>query len=298
MKAKIEVSISIVLMVVILATILSLSFAWFSASNPNAYATNGQFNAAETESADANVNISTVIDYGGETGVDLNRGALDYPYKAFYTFTISFRPLNANVCVTNDISSVSIKLSGETEPSINSVDNPEITKHFSWDLYLVKSKGSAIGSDTTINEGYSFFPAWVLNKEGNDWYYKDGSSEAQSAAADYEFTHYYPSECFKNGNETITDSIIRDINGKPLKLNHIGITRSYTFVIEITFLDRASYCSHCVQSGLEHPADCENRNSSINEFVYSNPDYMNCRFSLGIDIGFKKMETIIGGGSN
>ena len=51
MKAKIEVSISIVLMVVILATILSLSFAWFSASNPNAYATNGHFNAAETESA-------------------------------------------------------------------------------------------------------------------------------------------------------------------------------------------------------------------------------------------------------
>lgn len=288
MKAKIEVSISIVLMVVILATVLSLSFAWFSASNPKANATNGQFSASEAESAEANINISTVINYGGETGVDLNRGALDYPYKAFYTFTVSFKPLSTNVCVTNDISTVSIKLSGETEPSINSVNTPEIAKNFSWDLYLVKPKSGLVGGDTTINDAYSFFPAWVLNKEGNDWYYKDGGTEAQSATADYEFTHYYPSECFKNGNEIITDGVIRDINGNPLELNHIGRTRAYTFVIEITFLDRASYCAHCVNSGLEHPADCENRNSPIEEFVYSNPDYMDCQFSLGIDIGFKR----------
>ncbi len=280
MRKKFAVAISAIMMVVILATIISFTFAWFSASNSNVSANDGRFTADETDTAFIPVDI--VINptvYSGETGLDTNLGDEDYPFKAVTTFSIALKPLKEGYAVTGKISAANIKLEnyslvdGVEQGIIKSDDNPEILKNFSWDLYLVTPPE---GEEALNN----YFPSWYLGKTGNDWY---ASADSTSKIENTTFTHYFPSECFGKN-----DNIVRDIDGNPIELNNVGESKVYVFVVELTFLDRDSYCLFKKNTSAPHP----NHEIGIDElksFAYSDYQYMNSLFEIYFDVGFIKL---------
>lgn len=316
MKKRSAVVVSVVMMVAILATILTYSFAWFNASQKTVDAQNGSFHAMDSATAIITSSNDSMVPraYGGETGEDLIPGQDDYPFKAVTTFSLTLKPLSGGNVITGRISEVDVKLKNyevdeETEEVtglLSSIDEPEILNNFSFDVFLVKLPQGGSYLD-------AYYPGRFFGKNDDKWYDKEGK-----VVENTDFVQYFPSECFG-----MDDNVLRDLNGTPLKLEgDPDVEQTLVFVIEITFLDRDSYCLFKDKAGLDHPKHPEEipeesgdeidgddpidgeelpsvgeteeeegeevEEKKIRPFAYSDYFYMQSIFEIYFDIGMTK----------
>lgn len=275
MSKKIGVIVSIVMMVVILATILSFSFAWFSASQKTVYARDGVMTAASPDPITTTVSSNSNKKYCGETGTDIDYPSDDFPYRAFNTITVTVNPSVTSAIIAS-ISGLRITLPDDTVLDSKNIDG--LKDSFSWDLYYVQ---------TTNNEPIrdAYYPCWHFNDGAVEGSFCDEGGESIENTT---FTHYFPASCFGE-----SDNFIRDISGAKLTIPSIGKSTTFTFIVVITFLDQASACAHKEKAGLEHPH--HDVNETITPFKYSTLEYMNTSFSIDFNIG-QAQYSIAGGG--
>lgn len=272
MKHKAMAIASIILILSVVATIMTFSFAWFS--QKSSVDTDGSsFQAAQAGNVSILVGDSDNVLYMGETGESGDPFNLDFPYRAYKTFSATFNfdgekalasKINRIAIFTSDYDGEKGEINHEnlemTEGLFHSEVDNSIINNFTWRLYLV---------DETVADGRNFHKT-----KFGDW--KD---EEDNDVDSGNFTCFYPSQCFGKN-----DTIARTADGKAF--NDFALLPgedTYTFVVEIIFLDSDSYCKQQLESGDLHPTHTIENEPRV--FAYSDSSFMNSLFAISFMVG-------------